>query len=233
MSAEKNIYEDGTYLENNPTWHAEDSSWKAEKITRILRKNKISPATICEIGCGSGEIINCLTKEFGEATLYSGYEISPQAFEICRKKESKNLKFFLKDLLGSDEKEFDVVMAIDIFEHVENYFSFLRRLRKKGTYKVFHIPLEISAQAILRGSITNDRATIGHIHYFTKKSALAALRETGYEIVDTFYTCGSLDLPNRGWKSNLLKIPRKLFFSINKDLAVRIFGGFSLLVLAK
>lgn len=34
----KSIYEDGTYFANNPTWDEEDSSWKAEKIERLLKK---------------------------------------------------------------------------------------------------------------------------------------------------------------------------------------------------
>ncbi|OQW96718.1 MAG: methylase, partial [Desulfobacteraceae bacterium A6] len=53
------------------------------------------------------------------------------------------------------------------------------------------------------------------------------------EVIDYFYTAGSLELPNRGCKANLLKMPRKLLFSANNDLAVRILGGYSLLVLAK
>jgi hypothetical protein len=59
------------------------------------------------------------------------------------------------------------------------------------------------------------------------------LRDTGYEVIDWFYTRGSLELPNRGWKANLLSLPRKLLFFIHQDLAVRVLGGFSLLVLAK
>jgi len=31
----------------------------------------------------------------------------------------------------------------------------------------------------------------------------------------------------------LLKIPRKILFFLNKDLAVRILGGYSLMILAK
>lgn len=58
------------------------------------------------------------------------------------------------------------------------------------------------------------------------------LKDTGYEVVDYFYTNGS-ELPNRGWKADLLRIPRKLLFSLNQDLTVRILGGFSLMVLAK
>jgi cyclopropane fatty-acyl-phospholipid synthase-like methyltransferase len=228
------IYQDGTYLGKNPTWHQEDSSWKAKQICRILRKNDINPSTICEVGCGAGEILNCLANTCGANVLFSGYEISSQAFEICKKKEKQNLRFFLKDLLAEREASFDVVMAIDVFEHVEDYFGFLRKLRDKGKYKVFHIPLELSVQAVLRCSpILRSRAKVGHIHLFTKEIALAALKDTGYEVVDYFYTRGSLEVPNRSWKTRLMMLPRRLFFFIQQDLAVRTLGGFSLLVLAK
>lgn len=228
------IYENGTYLSNNPTWHEEDSQWKAKQIDHILKKNNIRPLTICEIGCGSGEVLNQLSNHYDTQVSFSGYDISPQAFDRCHKKEKHNLHFFLKDLLTDHEAVFDVAMAIDVFEHVEDYFEFLRKFKEKGEYKIFHIPLDLSAQAVLRNSpILNARATVGHIHYFMKDTALAILKETGYEILDYFYTKGSLELPNDNWKTNLLKLPRKLSFHIHQDMAVRILGGFSLLVLTK
>lgn len=228
------IYKDGAYLENNPTWHEEDSPWKARQITKILRKHSIIPSTVCEVGCGAGEILNCLANEYGDGVVFSGFDISPQAFEICRKKKKQNLQFFLKDLFDEKELTSDVALAIDVFEHVEDYFGFLRKLKNKGTYKIFHIPLDLSVQTVLRSSpILKGRSSVGHIHYFTKETALATLKDTGYEVVDYFYTSGSLELPNRGWKANLLKLPRRLFFSLHQDLAVRILGGCSLLVLPK
>ncbi len=231
---EKNIYKDGTYLKSNPTWHAEDSPWKARNIINLLNRNKLKPSTICEIGCGSGEILRHLSMALGDKVMLHGYEISPQAFEICRTKETQNLKFYLKDLLETKKTMFDVVMVIDILEHVENYFDFLRKIRTKGKYKIFHIPLDLSVQTVLRSSpILKSRASIGHIHYFTKETALATLKDTGYRVIDYFYTKDFLKLPNLGWKTNLLKLPRELLFSINQDLAVRIFGRFSLLVLAR
>jgi 2-polyprenyl-3-methyl-5-hydroxy-6-metoxy-1,4-benzoquinol methylase len=228
------MYNDGTYLSNNPSWHEEDSQWKATQIAKIINKNNINPQTICEIGCGAGEILNCLANNFSDKVMLSGYEISPQAFEICKTKQRQNLSFLLRDFFGEDNSAFDVLMAIDVFEHVEDYIGFLRKFKNKGKYKIFHIPLDLSAQAILRITpILKARQTAGHIHYFTKETALAALTDTGYEIVDYFYTNSAIELPNRGWKANLLKLPRKAFFAINQDLAARVLGGFSLLVLAK
>lgn len=228
------IYENGTYLNQNLTWHEEDSPWKAKQIGKMLRKNNINPSTVCEIGCGAGEILNCLANDYDAKVLFSGYEISPQAFELCKRKENQNLHFFLKDMLDEREASFDVVMANDVFEHVEDCFGFLRKFREKGEYKIFHIPLDLSVQSVLRSSpILQRRESVGHIHYFTKETALALLKDTGYEVVDVCYTNSSLELPNLSWKAKLMKLPRKVFFSIHQDLAVRILGGFSLLVLAK
>ncbi len=230
----ENIYEDGTYLKNNPSWDEEDSLWKAKQIKRIIDENHISPATICEIGCGAGEILNQLSSQLGEGKEYFGYEISPQAFALCSKKTKDNLRFFLEDLLKQDDKYFDIVMAIDVLEHVDDYVGFLRKLKARGKYKIFYIPLDLSVQTILRSTpIAYVRRKAGHLHYFTKETALATLGYAGYEVIDFFYTAGGVELPNRGWKANLLKIPTRLMFSLNSDLTVRVLGGFSLMVLAK
>jgi hypothetical protein len=124
--------------------------------------------------------------------------------------------------------------VIDVFEHIEDYFCFLRKLRPKGEYKIFHIPLDLSVQTVLRGTpLLKGRELVGHIHYFTKETALASLKDTGYEILDYFYTPGLIELATRDWKRLLLKLPRKWLFSLNKELTVKILGGFSLIVLAK
>jgi cyclopropane fatty-acyl-phospholipid synthase-like methyltransferase len=227
------IYNDGTYLDNNPTWHVEDSAWKAKQIKKIIENNSLKPNKICEVGCGAGEILNQLSKDYSGKEFY-GYEISQEAFELCKTKSKANLTFLLLDLLEEDPEYFDIVMAIDVFEHVEDYFGFLRKLREKAEYKIFHIPLALSVQTVLRSSpIIKGRELVGHIHCFTKEMAMATLKDTGYEIVDYFYTRGSVELPKRGWKANLLQIPRKFAFAVDQDLAVRILGGYSLLVLAK
>jgi len=227
------IYENGTYLINNPTWHEEDSPWKAKQILKILHKNNLNPNTICEIGCGSGEILNSLSKDLNDKTSFSGYEISAQAFELCNKKAKSNLNFYLLDLLNENDVRFDIVMAIDVIEHIEDYFGFLRKLKDKGTYKIFHIPLDMNVSMVLRITpILRHRKDVGHIHYFSAETALETLKDTGYEIIDHFFT-GGFSLQNSGLRANWLRIPRSIFFKINQKLAVRIMGGYSLMVLAK
>jgi len=228
------MYTEGGYLRKNPTWHAEDSPWKAKQIINILSKNNIYPKSVVEVGCGSGETLNQLHLNMPEDTIFIGYEISPQAFELCKKRKKKRLNFYLKDLVHEKDAGFDVVLCIDVLEHVEDCFSFLRSLKEKGEYKIFHIPLDMSVQTVLRSSpilkVWND---LGHIHYFNKEIAIEILKDTGYQILDYFYTAGSTDLPAKSFKSLLARIPRKIMFRLNKDIAVRILGRYSLLVLTK
>jgi hypothetical protein len=227
------IYADGTYLENNRGWHVQDSPWKATQIQMLLERNALRPATLCEVGCGAGEILSRLSEAF-PACRFHGYEVSAQAFALCRQRSSERLSFKLADLLEDDVPPFDVLMAIDVFEHVEDYLGFLRRLKSKGRYKVFHIPLDLSVQSVLRAApLGKVRRSVGHLHYFTKETALATLEHAGYEIVDHFYTATAIDLPNRGWKANLMKLPRRMLYRLNPDWAARLFGGYSLMVLAR
>jgi tRNA G46 methylase TrmB len=81
------IYEEGTYLDNNPSWHEEDSPWKTKQMLNIIEKNSLNPKRICEVGCGVGEILNQLSIHFGDDMKFFGYEASPQAFELCNKKQ--------------------------------------------------------------------------------------------------------------------------------------------------
>jgi hypothetical protein len=227
----KDIYLNQKYLDQNPTWHTEDSPWKAKQIQKILSQNKIIPQTVAEVGCGAGEILKNLSSIY-ETTQFFGYELSPQAFELCQAIANDQIKYFMLNLLDLD-LYFDVLLCIDVFEHVEDYMGFLRGLRQKSTYQVFHIPLEITISAILRNTMISSRDSVGHLHYFTKETALAALKDSGYEIIDFFYTPSFDDLPSKTLKSKMAKIPRKLLYTLSPELMVKLLGGCSLIVLCK
>ena len=105
-----------------------------------------------------------------------------------------------------------MLLIIDVLEHIEDFFSFLRGIREKGDYKIFHIPLDLSVQGLLRGVPMQVRREVGHIHYFTKETALESLREAGYHVLDFFYTTGLVDLPATAWKKAMAKLSRRVLF---------------------
>jgi SAM-dependent methyltransferase len=226
-------YSDGSYRQKNPSWHSEDSQWKARYIAKIMRQNILYPQSVCEIGCGAGEILIELSRLLPSVERFEGYEISTDAYAICGPKGTGLIGFHVGDLLDED-LNFDVVLAIDVIEHVEDYFSFLRRLRARAKYKIFHIPLELSAfEVARRGALLRERQTVGHLHHFNKETALAALEDTGYTILDSFYTASRIEVGQLGWKTRLMKGPRRTLAAVSPDAAARLLGGFSLLVLAE
>jgi len=232
-SLQETRYADGTYLENNPTWHEEDSVQKVVWIERFLRKNRITPRTIAEVGCGAGGILAGMQQHFPQARL-SGYEISPQAYAIAQGKANESLEIHHQDILQVDHEPFDLLMAIDVFEHVPDYLDFITRLRGRAQCKLFHVPLDLSVRMLLQPRIfTEIRADLGHLHYFNKTTTLDTLTYCGYEIVDHAYTYWSLDYPSLSLKSRLAKIPRRLFARIAPDLAMSVLGGGSMLVLTR
>ncbi len=228
------IYISGDYLERNPTWHIEESPWKARQVIRMILKDHIDPKTICEVGCGAGEVLKQLQKYMSDDCLLWGYDISPQAFELSKGKANAGLKFQLGDIRKEKDIFFDVILIMDVIEHLEDYYSFLRDLKPKSHYKILHIPLDLSAQTVLRRSGLNYvRQTYGHLHYFTKEIALQMLADVGYDVIDYCYTARALEIPSKDIKRNLMNLPRKLLSTVDKDMAARILGGWSLLALAQ
>ena len=126
-----------------------------------------------------------------------------------------------------------MILVLDVVEHVEDYYGFLKGILPKSDLKIFHFPLDLSVQAVLRrrGLLTR-RDLYGHIQYFTKETALATLKDVGYEVLDCFYTPRCIDLAKQ-MIQKIAILPRKVCFAVHQDLAVRILGGYSLLILAK
>lgn len=226
------MYTDGQYLAQNPTWHVEDSIWKAQQILAMIQRHGLTPQSVCEVGCGAGEILVQLQNALPESCRFSGYDISPQAHAIAATRSNDRLKFHLGSLADEPESHFDLILLIDVIEHLDDYHGFLRELKPFSEYKILHIPLDLSAYSVLRSYPLLDlRQSVGHIHYFSKDTALAALRDTGYEVLDCFYTHGDRPLRGRPFKQKVLGVLREMLYKIAPDFAIRLLGERSLLVL--
>ncbi len=250
MGIPHDLYTSGAYLERNPLWHADESPWKAKYVLRLLKRNRIAPKRICDVGCGVGEVLRLVQKGMPEDCTFLGYEISPQAFALCQRRANERLRFTNSDIRCEKSVHFDLMLLMDVLEHLEDYFSFLRDLQPKSEYKIIHIPLDISVRTVLFNEPIDFRAAYGHLHYFTKDVALQMLVDVGYEVVDWLYTWESdsfrslwhehKESPRRlarklggALKRKILRVPSQLCFAIHEDLAVRLLGRCRLLVLAR
>jgi SAM-dependent methyltransferase len=233
MSKPYESYESGDYLANNPTWDEEDSEWKASQVLKVLHRNHLAPQSIVEVGCGAGGILASLHDALPEIE-YSGFEIAPDAGMFWKKHEGKNITFSVGDFLQEQTAHFDVLLLLDVIEHVPDPYYFLSALLGRAEYYVFHIPLDLSAMSVAREHpLLLVRKKVGHIHYFTKGLALSLIEECGYQVLDWSYTGASFTAPQTTWKSWLARIPRRLIYWVNRDWGVRLLGGDTLMVLAK
>jgi len=232
-----NIY-NSTYQDSNPSWHAEDAPWKANQILTVIKKNHITPSSVCEVGCGTGDIIVNLSKKLPLQTVFHGYDISPLLIDKWKTRTQDNISFFNEDITQKTEPSYDLILCIDVVEHIEDYIGFLRQIKSRAPFFIFNFPLEIFAlQALFGKSYLYSRKKYGHLHYFNKDICLAVLKDLKYDIVDYFYAPMSIDLAgsstSASFATKALCIPRMVLSLLNVNLTAKLLGGYSLFVLAR
>lgn len=227
------IYKDGTYLKNNPTWDADDAAFKATKIISLLSKHNIPLTSICEAGCGSGEILVQLNAKLPSGVKFLGLDISRDAINIAKKKETLQIQFELKDLTTDPSNQyFDLLLVIDVIEHVEDYFKFLRALIPKSRYTIFHIPLDMCMWSLFREKMLIEaKERVGHIHVFTEDFIKSVLNDCGYRIIDQIYT--EPIFKPQSVKQKIVEFIRSILFRLNRRFCSKTIGGMSILILAE
>jgi hypothetical protein len=226
-------YLDGSYVAHNPTWDREDSPWKAAQVLKVLGAAGLRPRWIAEVGCGAGDVLLELAAALPEAEL-SGFDIAPDAARFWSDHGNARVTFRTADFLGETTGHYDLVLLLDVIEHLANPYAFLERIRSRADYFVFHIPLDLTALTVLREwPLLHVRAKVGHLHYYTRGLAMALLQESGFEVMQSQYTGAGLYAPKRSLRARLAALPRRLLSAASPDLSARLLGGETLIVLAR
>ena len=137
------------YLQKNPTWDVEDSPWKAGKVREILEANAVHPGSIVDVGCGAGLVLVELKRAYPAARL-AGYDIAPDAERFWASPRAQGIELTLGDFASVSHGRYDVLLALDVLEHLQDPFAFLARLKGRAAHYVFHFPLDLSAVSVLR-----------------------------------------------------------------------------------
>lgn len=228
------IYSNNQYLQQHPTWDGEEAVLKAGWINDMITKLRLPVTDTIEAGCGSGRILAELSKHHPGAR-FRGYDLSPQAINIAKQYESGTVSFHEADLLQDANASSDLLLLIDVLEHVPDYYGMLEGLHAKAKHFIFHIPLDLCCRSILKPELLmQQRQSSGHIHYFSKEMVLWMLHDTGYQVIDWWYTKPASDLQAEpGIKKKAKRSIRNISFNLSKDRAVKWWGGYSMLIAAR
>jgi SAM-dependent methyltransferase len=228
---ENDPHVNGEYFRKHPTWHVEYSAWKAAHIFRYLQRKKLFPKTIGEVGCGAGEVLKQLQSMMAPDVRFWGWDVASAAIEMARTRENDRLHFDLADFGAIETPPLDLLLALEVVDHIEHYLGFMRMLKSRAELKLFSFSLDISAQSALRdGAFLQRRNAHSHLHHFSKETALSTVEYAGSEVLDWQYLPS---LPGVSKLATLARPLRSLLFAVHPDLAVRMLGGYSLLVLAR
>ena len=224
-------YTDGTYLHDNPTWHAEDSAWKLAHVRRGLARAEIAaPRTVCDLGCGSGELVKLWAKAQPEIS-FTGYDISPQALSLCKQNAPQNTVFVSGQNIP--DGPFDVALALDVIEHIENETAWLKNAAGVAQTLVLHIPLELSLYTRLRSSwLAEQRRVVGHIHFYTPRAVEQLLAQQNLRVLSWHYTNKYVERPPQlnSLTSKIGMCVRKVLHTLlPRRVAALTVGGYSVL----
>jgi len=229
----KRRYISGEYSSLNPDWDSIDSPWKAEQVLALFQHHRITPKSIVEIGCGAGCILTYLREKYPSATI-TGYDIAPQLSELWNSHAAADVRYVLGDYFEEKPPVPDVILVLDVIEHLGDPFAFLTRLANHSNYVIFHIPLDLSSVSVFREKpLLYVRHKVGHLHYFTKSLAVVMLEQCGFDIIEARFTDAALTAPQRGWKTHIASFMRRMFYLFMGEAGVRLVGGQTLIVLAR
>lgn len=167
--------------------------WFRGRRDAILRLTKKYPRdiSILDIGCSSGLLLESMQKVgFEKANLY-GIDISSEAIYNCREKGLLNCTLDNAERPVTLQQKFDLIIASDCLEHLENDEDSLKKwsglLKEKGTLIVF-----VPAYEFLWSR--HDEVNF-HFRRYTKSLLKKLIKKTDLRLVKCSYWNTILFLP--------------------------------------
>ncbi len=148
--------------------------------------------TILEIGCGAGATMKWL-RSSRTVRYAAGVEMFAEAAEIARQTfDAIEVSDVNSARLEFIDEPFDLILALDVLEHLPHPESVIRRLKSKlrpGGTIVASVPnvahISVSLPLLLRGTWQYQDGGIldrTHLRFFNKKSVVELFESAGFEI---------------------------------------------------
>lgn len=105
-------------------------------FSKEIKERKLK---ILDVGCGTGALMKEL-RPYGE--VY-GLDFSERAIEFCKERGETNLTLGSLDKLPFPDNYFDIVLSLDVLEHIEDdvrAISEIKRVLRTGGFSIVFVP---------------------------------------------------------------------------------------------
>lgn len=163
-------------------WRALGARSKAAHAFDLCTRAGLFPTTLVEIGCGDGALLAELS---GLAAVVDGFELSPTAIELARKRGipgARRLEAYDGTRVPAGDGAYDLAVLSHVLEHVPDPAPLLAEAARVASHVLVEVPLEANRSAA-RPAKRAEAARIGHLHAFDRAAVRALLARTGLEPV--------------------------------------------------
>jgi hypothetical protein len=167
-----------------------------EKLIRKHYKNSDTITTILDVGCGDVFFASELSKSIPGADIYAvDTAFTREHLEAINKSDTRVRAYStLEEAALHIKKPADVVLMLDVIEHIEKDIPFLKYVLEKEVISSETL-FVISVPAFQKLFCSHD-VFLGHYRRYTNKSLNDAIEKAGLEKIETGYFFFSL-LPLR------------------------------------
>ena len=181
------LYEQDAVLEAQ--WLAFGARHKADSVETLLNDHCPHPATLLELGCGTGALsLECQRR--GLARAFFAADFSASALDALNR-SSHTIATWRADISSPPypfPRDIDVLLLSHVLEHLEDPRSTLLALRTHMAFRfaLIEVPLEDLLASRIKGHFRDRKAnTSGHVQFFTQRSVDALITGCGFRIVAT------------------------------------------------
>jgi ubiquinone/menaquinone biosynthesis C-methylase UbiE len=161
------------------------AAWKWANLELLIRSAGDPPGSILEFGCGSGEMLERAAAAFPDATV-QGIDLAERMIAMASARLPTG-RFVAGgvEALATWPEPVDLVLAIDILEHLEDPLPAARAMARVGRCIALKIPLErrVIRLGLRRQEPGPAHHIAGHLHFWTLGESRALLAAAGLGIV--------------------------------------------------
>jgi len=224
------------YILKNPKLGLDEADKKALQILSFLETFRFK--SMIDVACGAGGITTILKQRLRLENVV-GVDISKTMIRNAKSKYGvEEIEWVCSDIFKYKTKKlYDLILAIDIVEHVEDDLALIKKISRMGKMVLLKIPMEDSIldNKIMRNLGIRDHwkeseEKYGHIHHYNEKQIISLIDRSDCEIIKEDY----IPLPKRS--SMFWEVFRIMFLPIgwfSKKAMANFVGGFKIVLIKR